>query len=126
MKKELKKVSVTAIGLAFFGAALLSIHPAWAYGRTGESAGPVSIQKSPGEVVAEVVVLDADASKVLSALKGGLEGKALPEQAASKLSVMDPNRMRLLSQLSDRALDRDHPTGSRLALLLMTMLLILS
>ena len=87
---------------------------------------PVSIQKSPGEVVAEVAVLDADASKVLSALKSGLEGKALPEQAEGKLSVMDPNRMRLLLQLSDRVLDRDHPTGSRLALLLMTMLLILS
>ena len=122
MKKELKKVSVTAISLAFFGAVLLSIHVTGAYGSTR----PVSIQKSPGEVVAEVAVLDADASKVLSALKSGLEGRALPDQAEGKLSVMDPNRMKLLLQLSDRVLDRDHPTGSRLALLLMTMLLILS
>jgi hypothetical protein len=122
MKKELKKLIVTAISLALFGAMLLSIHPAGVHG----SSSPVSIQKSPGKVVAEVVVLDADASKVLSALKSGLEGRALPEQAESKLSVMDPNRMRLLLQLSDRVLDRDHPTGSRLALLLMAMIIILS
>jgi hypothetical protein len=122
MKKELKKLTVAAISLAFFSAMLLSIHPAGANG----SASPVSLQKSSGDIVAQVVVLNADASKVLSALKSGLEGRALPEQAESKLFVTDPNRMRLLLQLSDRVLDRDHPTGSRLALLLMTMLIILS
>ena len=122
MKKELKKTGVIAISFGLFCALLLSVCFSWA----DERRSPVSFQKNPGEVVSEVVALDADASKVLAALKRGLEGREPPEQAERKLSVMDQNRMRLLSQLSDRVLDRDRPTGSRLALLLMTMLIILS
>jgi hypothetical protein len=117
MKSQLKTVSVTAISLMFLGVALFSIHAAWAH----ERPGFVNIQKSRG-----TPVLDADASKVLAALESGLEGKALPAQAENKLSAMDRNRVKLLSELSDRVLDRDHPTGSRIALFLMTMLIILS
>ncbi len=117
MKNELKKMNVTAIGLALFGVALLSGHAAWADGRPSL----VTVQRARTEVV-----LDADASRILAALESGLERRSLPQQAESKLSVMDQNRMGLLSELSDRVLDRDHPTGSRIALLLMTMLIILS
>jgi hypothetical protein len=117
MKKELKKMNVTAIALALFGVGLLSSHAVWADGRPSL----VIVQAARTEVV-----LDADASRILAVLESGLQGRALPEQAESKLSVMDQNRIRLLSELSDRVLDRDHPTGSRIALFLMTMLIILS
>jgi hypothetical protein len=120
MKKTLKMMSMTAISLAFLGAVLLSTFAARASGRTSGMTSPANIQKSRNAVV----TLEADASKVLAALEIGLDGRPLPAQAESKLSVMDQNRMRLLSQLSDRVLDPDHPTGSRLALFLMTMLIL--
>ncbi|HME44367.1 MAG TPA: hypothetical protein VKF36_14845 [Syntrophorhabdales bacterium] len=122
MKKQLKQVAAGAITIAFCAAAVLSIHSSDAYGSTTEMGSPASVPKSQNSVV----IRDADANKVLAALESGFQGRPLPIKAESKLARMHQSRLRLLSQLSDRVLDLDHPTGSKLALLLMTMLVILS
>ncbi len=121
MKTEWKKLGAAGLNLVFLAAVLLMVHTAGAEARISERSNPGGIHKTQTDVVA----LDADAFKVLVVLESGLQGRSLPEQAENKLSVMDKTRMKLLSQLSDRVLDRDHPTGSRLAFFLMTMLIIL-
>lgn len=64
-------------------------------------------------------------ANILSALEITLEGRRLPERAREKLLALEDGQFRVIASLAERAGSAPDTAGAKLALLLITALIIL-
>ncbi len=117
METKLKRIIETIVTAAAVAQWLVFL-PTVAVARSGKTA----LESEHRSAMSS----SADMYKILWVLENKMEDRKLLERTKEKLLTLDRRQIRLIASLSDRAADKDDPTGSDIAFLLMTALITLN
>lgn len=115
MKIKFSKITILAIWI--LSIPLLIVNPCLSAGRPSHAD-----QLKPPRVVE----VQAEIPKILAVLEGKVEDHDLLETAKKKLLTLDRRKTQLLSSLCDRIVNDGQSTGSDVAFLVITILIVLS